>query len=670
MKFSWKILNFFINLESIHFTEFIEKLALAGFEVEEIEENNKTIDKIINLNITSNRKEIFCIINLAQEISIILNIPLKIKLIPIKYYKDSHKNKTNKIIQKSAEIIYIKIQTITNLLNNESPKWLKNHLQSCNIISSSLLSDIQQYINIKWGQEILIFNLNELTTKFLDFNLIDISKSNISNANYIEKIIYNHKDLFYLNKTNDYLTLNNKTQNIILCFIIRKININNLTNTKKIFHNAYYETIKLISTFGKGIVNKSYQENIPQIFLDNKQVLKIKKNNIKYILGPLNIKTFKFLSNHEIINCLKQLKFKVKYSYKYKIFKIQIPNNRQHDLKRDIDIIEEISRIYGFQYFLNHLPNYQTKGNISKKSFYKNKIRYILRDLGLNEVIHTSLTHKKLSKLHNVKIYNPITEDQKFLRNNIIENLIQNYKVNSKQKTYKTEIFEIGQIFYSNNIKNYIEETHVGGLIYNTNFIKQNWSNKSTNLNWFHAKGIIENFFERLNVHITWHKLLRTNEYTTIQHIHNYFHYNKVIYIYNQKNNNLIGIFGQINHKYFDNIDKNPIYLFEINLTQLIKGVYLNKHLNYRAKKYSIYPSVIRDISINIKQNKNIHEIKSLVQKNNIDLIESIELISEYYNKKISKRFICLRITYRSYNRTLNNIDIEKINHNIQELLK
>nr|QCI07551.1 Phenylalanine-tRNA ligase beta subunit [Malaconema sp.] len=61
MKFSWKTLNYFINLESIKFEKIIEHLTLAGFEVDNIEDSTEIKDKIINLNITANRKEINCI---------------------------------------------------------------------------------------------------------------------------------------------------------------------------------------------------------------------------------------------------------------------------------------------------------------------------------------------------------------------------------------------------------------------------------------------------------------------------------------------------------------------------------------------------------------------------------------------------------------------------------
>nr|YP_009326621.1 phenylalanyl-tRNA synthetase beta chain [Membranoptera platyphylla]AMJ16878.1 phenylalanyl-tRNA synthetase beta chain [Membranoptera platyphylla] len=665
MKFSWTMLNYFINLESITFEKFIDKLTLAGFEVEKIEENTKIADKIIHLSITANRKEIFCVINLAKEIASIFNLSLKINLKQIQLLPN---NTTYNFINKSQQILYIRINTISNLSYQKSPQWLQNNLIGSNIKPLFLLHDIQQYIEIKWGHKILIFDLDKLNTKCINFNLLKIDK-NITLQKQ-ETIIYNNQELFYLdtiNPSNNTTQFSNKTKNIILCCFIN--NINNLLNSSETFNHAYNETIRLIITHCGGIISKSYQNS--RIITGNNKKLKIEKNEIKYILGPIFNQQNKFLSNKNIFKALNQLKLKPYYSYNHKIFEITIPKYREHDLKRSIDIIEEIGRIYGFKYFLNKLPKYNRKGKISIKSFYIKKIRYTLLNLGFDEAINSSLTQKEIYQNNQIKIHNPIAEEQSSLRTNIAKNLIENYKLQIKQKNSRTEIFEIGNIFYKDKQNPYNEQIHLGGIINNLQFLKKDWYSKSNKLEWFHAKGILEFILDTLQTNIQYSKTLTEIDNTKIENIQSYLDPNEKIFIYNKKNNQLIGILGKVNNKYIDYIDqyKKTTYLFEINIKSLIDSIYFNKQISHIIKPYSLYPSVIRDISININKNDNITQIINLLLQKNKNLIEYIEIINEYYNKVTKIKSICLRIIYRSSNRTLDNKDLININNNIKQLL-
>lgn len=649
MKFSWQILNYFLNLQKIPLNKFEESLTLAGLEIDTIEDKREISDRIIDLNITANRRDIYSITHLATEISAIFNIPLKIKHKKFLIYKEQ---KHNYIIQLSNNILYYKLNIIHNIINNKSPQWLQNHLLAYNIKSQHILKDIQEYIKIKWGQKILI--INELDETYL-------------------RNIFKKND----NQNSQFQDMNNINSSIIICFPIYnyqlECNIQNYTND---FFYAYEETIRLITTFTKGTISKSKEffnkQLIQKIKLVKIDKIKINKKVIQKTLGPLNKKSLKFLSKQQIFVTLNQLNLKPLYVNKDKTFIIKIPKSRIHDLKRKIDIIEEIGRIYGFKYFLNKLPPTNKKGNITKKSYNIYKITHILRNIGFNEVINSSL-NKPINHLSDhINLYNPINEEQKKLRNNIIEGLIENYKYNIKQKSSKITIFEIGKIFYKNNSQQYIEETHLGGLIYNQNFIRTTWTEKIKKLNWFHAKGIIELFFEKLKINIGWKTLnIKQVNDNLIIHFKDLMHPIKQIAICNPLNNEYIGILSEVNKKHLYNLstDNRPIYFFEINIEKLNNFILRNQHLTYMAKPYSLYPSVIRDINIEINKYKNINYIENQFIENKEYFIESIKIISEYNNKISKKRSICLRIIYRSNNRTLNSEDINHIDKNINKYL-
>nr|YP_009392572.1 Phenylalanine-tRNA ligase beta subunit [Caloglossa monosticha]ARW61134.1 Phenylalanine-tRNA ligase beta subunit [Caloglossa monosticha] len=660
MKFSWKVLNFFINLKHIKLDTIIEKLNLNGLEIEKIENHLAITDKTIHLNVTTNRKEIFCIVNLATEISTILNLPLKINSKPIKLIEPS-------IISQEFSFFnfrYIKVHKIYNLKNFSSPKWLQNYLKACDIQSKFLLYDIQQYIYIKWGHQFHIFDLEKLQ---INTNIINLTRISLNLIKYINKIIFNKQEHLYFYHQED----TKLEKNIILYFLIYPINQNNVQNSQATFTQAYNETINLISTYSKTTISKSREYySGEKKHTTSSTILSINKSEIKCLLGPIENNKPNFLSNQQISNILQQLNYCPTYLHNYKIFKIKIPDYRKHDLKRSIDIIEEIGRIYGFEKFLSKLPKYNNKGSISLNSLQIKKIRNTLQNMGFYEAITSSFIKKTQQRFYNINVCNSLTQEQTSLRINIIENLINIYEQNKKNKNFDTEIFEIGKIFYKNKSNHFIHENHIGGLITNHQYIQIDWSDTKKSMNWFHAKGTIENFLDIIQANVIWKNFYNKNNLANFKYITKYYHPNKMIFICDAYNKELIGIFGEIYQKNKDNTNIKNVYLFELNLSKLIKCINYNNHFNHIMKPYSLYPSVTRDISIRLKNKININQIKKLFLKEGINLTESIQVINDYNDIIKNQRSICIRIVYRSYNKTLNNTDLKNIDLNIQNILK
>nr|YP_009397534.1 Phenylalanine-tRNA ligase beta subunit [Dasyclonium flaccidum]ARW66720.1 Phenylalanine-tRNA ligase beta subunit [Dasyclonium flaccidum] len=655
MKFSWKLLNNIINLNNITVNKIIDRLIVSGIEVENIEYNKNLQDKFIDLSITSNRKEISSTIGLAREISTILNLSINNKPINLKeeLYK---KNSTNKLTDLSSNINYLRINIIHSIKKNTLPEWITNYLKICDIKynnnRNNFIEQIQKYIKLKWGHTFTIINSINIQEELTRLNILTVN-------NNLVNILEKYKEDRY----------------IIIAFIVYKNNktikdFNNLSydNDTDYFTNAYYEAINLITTFTKCTISKSYIEYSKLNKNNNK--IDIRKQKINQILGPIKSTRLKYISIKNTNKVLKELKFHPLYNKRKKIFTLSIPKYRLHDLQREIDIIEEIGRIYSFELFHDNLKKNNKKGKVSDITLYIKKIRLLLRKLGFSEVINSSLNNNK-QKNHKIQIHNPITKEQNCLRNNLIEALIENYNNNTKHNKHRIEIFEISKIFEKSNLNRHnLEAKHLSCLMYNENFIRNTWSNKPEKMNWFHAKGIVETFLEQLNTSVIWKKIISndTNQYT--KNIEKFMDPLNRIGIYDRFNKNLIGILAELNNKYITNITKDKVYIFEIKIYELYKASINKEHLKYSFKKYSNYPKVTRDISIKIEKNKSIYDIKKIIFKTNKKLIKSIDIFNNYYNRNLNIRSIGLRITYRSNNRTLNNKDIYDIDLSIKNLLK
>lgn len=682
MKFSWKWLNKIIDLKKINLQEVIDKLTLAGFEIDEIKHIEKNRDTIIDIDITANRQDIYCIIGLAQEISTIFNIPYNIK----KQYNYFISN-TN---IKSKSIKYLCIDTITNIKNTRSPQWLINYLKGCHIIPSNILDDIHEYIKIKWGIDIHIFDAKKISSEHIYNTLFKIHK-NIMNTIVINNCHINKNPIIELTKYKNILisangininnTLKHDTNTCNVVIYLAGYNIDYLNqlreNNPGIWRNkknhldlsyhiiqAYNETLTLLRIYTKGIHGKSYK------YLEKTKkynTITIKKKTIHQILGNIKNPFINFLSINEILNILQQLNLQPSYNNLNKEFKVNIPKYRYDDLTRPIDIIEEIGRVYGFSKFISIRPKKTKHGIVNKNTKTIKQIRKILKDIGLNETVNHSLnTLNKNSKDTQINIYNPLIKDQNNLQAHIASNLINANKYNINQNNENNEFFEIGRVF-SLNKKIYQENIHISGLMGNQYFNRDTWNNKATAMNWFQAKGLLEIFFERLYANIRWKSCIGNIESNLMSNIKDKIHIERSTYILNQNTQEIIGILAELQQNYQTYY---PKYIFEINFALLNKSLSYTKNTEYLFKNYSTYPSITRDISISLNKLEYIHDIKCKILNQQYPFIESIYIFNEYKKTNTHKRNIGLRIIYRSNHKTLQENDIVEINQDLINLLQ
>nr|YP_009397117.1 Phenylalanine-tRNA ligase beta subunit [Spyridia filamentosa]ARW66303.1 Phenylalanine-tRNA ligase beta subunit [Spyridia filamentosa] len=676
MKVSWKCINKLINLRYITLSQFTQKITEAGFEIEKISNIYSINDLIIELNITSNRLDICNFKGLAKEIRAIFNL----KFSDFTIINKSQKIQLNNYALSNNHMLLnqiIGINIITNLQLKSSPIWLIDYLKTYNIKSGHILDDICNYIKIKWNQDIYIFNISKIKHNTIRQILLNLQKNNNLRTNLTIQENNEFADILnYLSKNNQKKKINNciyhfkKSDWNITKIILININ-NHHHNCQNYFIDAEQEALVMISTLCKGITGKSY--NNYSYSQTQESIISIKKQEINRILGPTKQNNYKFLSTKNIIEILKQANLYI--LYKNKQFFVKVPKERSQDLKRKIDIIEEISRIHGFKNFIDSMPQKKKRNEGQyKKTVILKKIRQILYNYGLHEAINSSLI-QLIDRQKNIKIHNSLSADQSHLRSNLIRGLINNYLYNINQQNDCVELFEIGEVFELKESQaiNSRQITHLACILKNNIFTRKYWSEKPYSIDWFHAKGIFEELFEKIEAGIDWidesmHENQVINE--TIQDLINFCKPNRRSLLISNETNNIIGMFGELNSKYQQDIKgKDSVYVFEINVNKLIETIQSKKHLEHRMTPYSLYPYVIRDICITLEEKKNIKSIKEIIYKTNSKSIESVKIFNEYFNKSKALRSVGLRIQYREFNKTLNQFDLDEIDKNIQLLL-
>ena len=272
-----------------------------------------------------------------------------------------------------------------------------------------------------------------------------------------------------------------------------------------------------------------------------------------------------------------------------------------------------------------------------------------------------------------IQIYNPLSDDNNKLKQCLIKQIVNTSIYNSKQKNSPLECFEISRCFSYNSNKVYNEEIHLAGIMGNPQFSKKLWSEKDKELTWFQAKGLMEEFFEKLQAEISWIDPINFKCSKIYQSCYNFCHPYRTAILYDRLKKQEVGIFSQLNSTINQKICKSyNNYIFEIKIQNLINCINKNNHLDYNLKTYSIYPSVTRDISLILSKNHCAEFIQQKILKEMHPLIESVEIFNEYKQQYDcqNNRYVGFRMTYRSNTRTLNDQDIDIIDKKISDFLK
>nr|WKD83505.1 phenylalanyl-tRNA synthetase beta subunit [Neopyropia yezoensis] len=686
MKVSLNWLKELGNIKTIDIDNLTNQLTQAGFEVEAIESIiiGSEIDHILDISSTANRSDVLSMIGLSREVSALTGSSM---LSAIHQPNNRYFSKKETIISNhdllNCDNYFAAI--IDEIRVKDSPDWLKNRLLSSGFTHRNLLTDISNYIMLKWGQPINIVDLNKINnmnhknslTIRSNFPLGSNDQIKLNNENIelnknilVTQVNTNVTSIAGIGSNSDFDTDYN-TKSILVesaifkQSVVRKssrvLNIRTESSIRQErglnvdnWKNAHFEALALITDLTGGNIRETFcREKINDHALNIN--LSIKK--VHDILGPImyNGQT-RFLFFEEIQNILHSLNFDLIYQNKENI-EVTVPNYRREDVFREIDVIEEIARIYGYHKFRSSVPNIQFNKKLSTKRQFIDKSRSILRNLGLTELVHYSLIKSK----GNIALNNPLIQDYSNLRGSLLEGLIESNLYNIKQSNQTIDSFEIGTVFHNDQNK-IVETTNLAIILGGNLDIRSTWSHPAHSLNWYEAKGIVENFFQKINRQIEWTKkdivdgrikFIQKGKFATL--------------IYN---NIIIGIFSELNQATYSELGLNTkLFFLEVNLNILEDCHNEFNYLSYQIQPYSKYPSIIRDLSLIIPKNMEIKYLLKLLDQFYDKDLESTTLFDQYIDESIGKekKSIGLRFTYRSNEKTLTNSEIDYKQHQLQK---
>ena len=698
MQISLRWVNELVNIETVNLNDLIDKLTLGGFEVEEVLEIELSGTKTITLDIsaTANRSDSLSIQGLSLEIAALLNhAPNKLNYSTKRYPWSQQLDVFHSNLQVKNECSGFIGLTVKNLNNFTSPRWLQQKLITSGFTVENNLVDFQNYILTETGYPIEFYDLDQINSHL--------------NTSQIELSLTSRLDSFTFpaSNGNDYridesiILLQANQLPISIAGIISRNDTNYSSNTKTLLIEASIFSAAKIrqesrmlglrtdrsSRYEKSLKNISLLESVYRLIsllrISNPKLIcklhtiakpvvepiksiQLDYIKVKQVLGP--IQTLKnipneYISPQSITEALERLGFEVNYNANDAIWNVFIPSLRSDDIVREIDIIEEIGRIYGFNNFLTRLPQIKKVGREDFDYQTRKKLTSCFMHLGLHELLQYSLVNEKTYIENEIELVNPLVKDYSNLRASLLPNLLRAVEENLKKGNLMLEGFEYGHIFStSSNLLSTITETEVVAGIFGGVKKKSNWSESFNQLSWFEAKGKIEQLFKRLNIYTDWKPYKPVKEKTI-------FHLYRTAEIFSLSNTK-IGIFGQISPILATKLNiSTDIYLFEFNFDLIKNNIQQNKLTVYQ--EYSIYPKIIKDLSFIVEDSIPFNKIQELLYLNGSRFLKSVKLLDEYHGKSIPAKHtsLCLQLIFQSDFETLQNEKVETIISNLINVL-
>lgn len=638
---------------------------------------------VLDIAITPNRGDCLSILGIAREVAALTKGKVYYPQYKIVEEGESIFKHAKVTIQDLDHCFRYVARLIRGIKIKPSPWWLKARLMLAGIRSINNIVDITNYVMLEYGQPLHAFDLSRIAESHI---IVRLSKENenITTLDGIERV---------LNK-GELLICDGKGP-IALAGIMGGINSQITPTTEDVLlESAYFNPITIRKTAKRlgittessfrferevdpeGVIKAAHRSAyLMQVLADGKvshgiidnyptprkrASIYLRTEKVNQILG-IN------LEKQIIHSYLRALGIEIGES-KDNVFKV-VPPIYRHDLNSEVDLIEEIARLHGYEKIPFSLPMVSLQGfPLSPQVQFREKAKEILRGLGFCEVITyafmdpSCLDRLRLSKedplRQAVALLNPLTEEKSLVRTFLIPGLLDTLSYNQRQGVFNLHLFETSKVFLPTEGEPLPKEVYkIAGISAGDRFLPS-CHFRPDPLDFYDLKGGIEELLDQLNV--------GEAEFFPQREIP-YLKENASAYVIKDKET--LGYLGEIHPDVKDAWDlKTSAFIFEIDLNALMKFSLKRKFIPLPK-----FPPAERDISIIVPKTFSAKVVLDLVKDMELEYLENIWLFDIYQGPPIEpdKKSLAYRIVYRAKDHTLKDEEVNMIhNHIVNHILQ
>ncbi|MEG3920280.1 phenylalanine--tRNA ligase subunit beta [Microcoleus sp. T3_A4] len=648
-------------------------------------------DVILDLTATANRADALSMVGVAREVAALTGASLRIPAANgVAIEGKESPGLAVEISEPQGCPIYIGT-AIEGVKIAASPAWLQQRLQAAGVRPINNVVDVTNYILLEWGQPLHAFDRDRLQS-FTGTQDINIGVRFASSGESFKTLDGQNRNL---QAQNLLITASDKpvalagvmggedtevhegTQNLVLeaaifdqATIRRSARAQGLRSEASIRYErgvnqaalttACNRAVALILELagGTATVQKTSRSGEDLSF---SRSLELRLDRVNLVLGQLKrgeTGGSKYLEPEEVKNILTALGCEVVSTEKERVFAITVPPYRYRDLEREIDLIEEVARLHGYDNFCDTLPSKTEPGYLSPEYAAIRNVRSAFRAAGLTELMHYSLV--KTEGDNQVVLANPLFVEYSALRTEMLSGLIDAFQYNLEQGNGALNGFEVGRIFWKDGdaMK---EADAVAGIIGGDPTVwKWQQGGRDRPLTWFEAKGVLESAFQELGLSVEYQSDSSNTR----------LHPGRTAAL--SLNGKHLGVFGQLHPQLQQEKDlPEQVYVFQLDLAVLLGELGRSNNLTRKFAGYSSFPASDRDIAFFAPVEVPVVEMQSAMKKAAGSLLDSVELFDEYRGDNVpaGQRSLAFRLVYRAGDRTLSETDVEPAQQKVRDVL-
>ncbi len=657
--------------------ELAHRLTMAGIAIEGVEEADS--DVIMELDLTPNRGDCLGLINLAREVAALNGQPLRIPQVKISENRENINDYIKVEIDAPDLCPRYTARVVKNVKVKPSPEWMQNALLRSGIRPISNIVDVTNYVMLETNQPLHAF----------DYDLLGKEKKIVvRKAEYQES--FTTLDEVERELDLDSLVITDGIRPVALAGVMGGLNTEINDNTKDVLiESANFLNTNIRRTskkqglrsdssvrFEKGTdpngviyaVNRAAQlmqelgdaevvKGICDIYPGKKEplIINLRPDRVNHLLGTE-------LSFSEIKGYLERLKFDIKDKKGY--LAVEIPTYRP-DISMEVDLIEEVARLYGYNNVPDTLPLGINRGGLTDYQRFRDQVKEVMAAY-FYEVINYSFISPQLfdrillpadSSLRNVvPIANPLSEEQSVMRTLLLPGLLENVSKNMARRNQNLNFFEMGAVYYPSDDRLPDEKLKLGAIV--AGRVDLNWLKNQVPMDFFYLKGIVEILLQELGI----------KDCIFERHLLPGYHPGRTASINCQGRE--IGIIGEVHPLVLENFDiSDKACAFELD----VKTMFEIKGQKIMMEQIAKYPAVERDIAVLLSKDVKASEAIAVIKAADPELLQDVIVFDIYTGEQVPEGYksAAFRLTFQSMERTLKEAEINnRVDAILSELQK
>ncbi len=567
--------------------------------------------------------------------------------------------------------------TISGVKVKESPKWIQNRLKSIGITPKNNIVDVTNYVMHELGQPLHAFDASKIKGNKILVKTLDAG-TKFTTLDEVERTL--HQD--------DLMICDGESNPLCIAGVFGGLKSGVTDSTSTIFlESAYFNAVSVRKTAKRHALNTDasfrFERGIDPKFV--KYSLKRTALLIVEIAGgkiasdisdfyPEKIEDHQVFISYDRINRLIGDKIP-KETIKNIIASLEIQLNSETeaglgltipsyrvDVKREVDVIEEILRVYGYN---NIQFSHKLNTSISYDNFDAVKIENIVSNQLISQGYHESMANSltkasyvsltdNLNSAHDVAMLNPLSSDLGVMRQSLLFSGLESVIYNINRKNNSLKLYEFGKTYHKFE-SGYSEQKHLT-LFVTGNRLKDSWISKNTSSDFFYLKGVVTSILTRLGIN----KLKTSPSKNDVFSEGITFGLGKIKLVdFGVVNKTILKEFGI----------KQEVLFADFNWDNILQ---VASRKNFKVKELPKYPAVKRDLALLVPNEVTFSEIYNTAFQSEKNILKNVDLFDVYQGDKLpeGKKSYAVSFMLQDESKTLNDKQIDKTMQKIMQSLE